>query len=145
MSVRLPGVLGLLVVPFCLWLAPSGQAHAQTLEEALKAAYLNNPTLLSQRARLRATDEKVPQALSNWRPSVEITGNAGLSGITTKGGGTGGSTSLGGQHVEPRSLGVTLTQPIFRGGRTIAATGGAEDTVRAERAPPSKTEQDVLL
>ena len=145
MIVRLPGVLGLLVVPFCLWLVPSGQAHAQTLEEALKAAYLNNPTLLSQRARLRATDEKVPQALSNWRPSVEITGNAGLSGITTKGGGTGGSTSLGGQHVEPRSLGVTLTQPIFRGGRTIAATTGAENTVRAERARLSKTEQDVLL
>ncbi len=124
---------------------PLASAHAQSITEALTAAYRNNPTLLGQRARLRATDERVPQALSNWRPSVEITGTAGLSGITTKGGAVGGSTSLGGQHVEPRGVGVTLTQPLFRGGRTIAATSNAENTVRAERARLVKTEQDVLL
>jgi outer membrane protein len=145
MTLRLPGVLGLLVIPLCLgWLAP-GKAHAQTLEEALKAAYQNNPTLLAQRARLRATDEKVPQALSNWRPTVEVTGSAGTSGTTSKGGTSSGSTVLGGQHLEPRSVGVTLTQPLFRGGRTIAATSGAENTVRAERARLLKTEQDVML
>jgi len=137
---------GFLIVSFCLGLCPPGYAHAQTLEDALKAAYLNNPILLGQRARLRATDERVPQALSNWRPSVEITGAAGLSGITTKGGSTTGeSTSLGGKHVEPRSVGVTLTQPLFRGGRTLAATSSAENVVRAERARLTKTEQDVLL
>ncbi len=138
-------VPGFFIVSFCLGLLPPGYAHAQTLEDALKAAYLNNPILLGQRARLRATDERVPQALGNWRPSVEITGAAGLSGITTKGGGSGGSTTLGGQHVEPRSVGVTLTQPLFRGGRTLAATSSAENVVRAERARLIKTEQDVLL
>lgn len=145
MTRRSLDVPGFLIISFCLGLFPPGYAHAQSLEDALTAAYLNNPTLLSQRARLRATDERVPQALSNWRPSVEITGNAGLSGITTKGGGFGGATSLGGQHVEPRNLGVTLTQPLFRGGRTLAATSGAENTVRAERARLVKSEQDVLL
>ena len=56
---------------------------AQTLEDALTAAYLNNPTLLGQRARVRIIDEQVPQALSNWRPDVEITGSAGLEGVTS--------------------------------------------------------------
>src|SRR5689334_12376834 len=54
---------------------------AQTLTEALGAAYTNNPTLLAQRARLRATDENVSQALSNWRPTVQVTGNLGASEV----------------------------------------------------------------
>lgn len=146
MIIRPFSVPGVLVFFLCLGLMAPGYAHAQSLSDALTAAYLNNPTLLGQRARLRATDEQVPQALSNWRPSVELTGTAGLSGITTKGGSTtSSSTSIGGQHVEPRGIGVTLTQPLFRGGRTLAATKGAENTVRAERARLTKTEEDVLL
>ena len=39
--------------------------HAQTLEHALAAAYQNNPGLLAERARTRATDEAVPQASSS--------------------------------------------------------------------------------
>jgi len=139
MTARLPGVLWLLVFPLCFVLSATGNANAQSLEDALTAAYLNNPTLLGQRARLRATDEQVPQALSNWRPDVEITGSAGLEGVTST------AATDRGEHREPKSVGLTLTQPIFRGGRTLAATRGAENTVRAERARLTKTEQDVLL
>ncbi len=112
---------------------------AQTLEDALTAAYLNNPTLLGQRARVRIIDEQVPQALSNWRPDVEITGSAGLEGITNT------TSTNRGQHREPKSVGLTLTQPIFRGGRTFAATREAEHAVRAERSRLVETEQNVLL
>jgi len=139
MTLRLPGVLGPLVLALCFILPVTGGANAQTLEDALAAAYLNNPTLLGQRARVRATDEQVPQALSNWRPDVEITGSAGLQGVTS----TTGTDR--GQHREPKSIGLTLTQPIFRGGRTLAATREAENTVRAERSRLVETEQDVLL
>src|SRR5947208_6921967 len=54
-------------------------ASAQTLTEAFAYAYNNSPQLLAQRAALRATDEGVPQALSNWRPTVNFTGSAGYS------------------------------------------------------------------
>src|SRR5947207_11410767 len=54
-------------------------AAAQTLTEAFAYAYNNNPQLLAQRAALRATDEGVPQALSNWRPTVNFTGSAGFT------------------------------------------------------------------
>ena len=141
MILRLPGFFG--VWAFVLFLAffVPGSGKAQTLGDALTAAYLNNPTLLGQRAKLRATDEQVPQALSNWRPSVEITGSAGVRGLTN-------TTSTGtarGQHRDPRSISLTLSQPVFRGGRTQAATREAENSVKAERQRLLSTEQDVLF
>ena len=142
MIVRLSGIPGHLVFPFCFILLALGDANAQTIEDTLMIAYRNNPTLLGQRAKLRATDEGVPQALSDWRPSVEITGSAGLEGINN----SIATGALGrGQHREPRSLGMNLTQSLYRGGRTLAATREAENTVHAERARLSGTEQDVLL
>src|SRR5512132_3067421 len=51
-------------------LVQGGTALGQTLQEALATAYENNPTLNAQRARLRATDEQVPQTLSGYRPTV---------------------------------------------------------------------------
>jgi outer membrane protein TolC len=52
-------------------------AEPQTLEQAWTSAYRNNPSLEAQRAALRATDEQVSQALSNWRPSIDATGSVG--------------------------------------------------------------------
>ena len=103
MIVRLSGVPGRLVFPLCLILLVLGDANAQTIEDTLTIAYRNNPTLLGQRAKLRATDEGVPQALSDWRPSVEITGSAGLEGITNT------TKTNRGQHREPRSFGNNPT------------------------------------
>ena len=53
MNNRLPGVLGHLGFILCLVLSVSGEATAQTLEDALTSAYRNNPTLLGQRAKDR--------------------------------------------------------------------------------------------
>src|SRR5271166_4782733 len=61
--------------------------QAQTLTQALSDAYNTNPQLLAQRALLRATDEQVPQALANWRPTVNFTGQVGgtRSAVTSQG------------------------------------------------------------
>ena len=116
----------------------NGPAAAQTLAEALVAAYANNPTLLAQRAKLRATDEQVAQALSNWRPTVEMVGDAGTSKTESN------VSANRRQFRDPRSLSFTLDQELYRGGRTIAATREAENTVRAERARLLVVEQTVL-
>jgi len=47
------------------------------LTEGLAEVHRTNPQLLSQRALPRATDEMVPQALANWRPTVGFTGHIG--------------------------------------------------------------------
>jgi outer membrane protein len=134
-----------------LWTV-AGDANAMTLTEALAAAYLNNPTLQAQRARLRETDEGVPQALSGWRPTVTFTGSAGFNRSETNGPVTTltptSSLTIGnGQEItlSPRTLDLSVTQPVYRGGRTAAATSQAENFVRAARASTLLTEQQVLF
>lgn len=120
----------------------SGAAAAQSLDEALTAAYQNNPTLNAQRARLRATDEQVPQALSGFRPTLRANSDIGRSYQDSN------NRSLIGDENEvlfSRTYGATLEQPLYRGGQTVAAIRGAENTVRAERANLDSTEQTVLL
>jgi outer membrane protein len=121
---------------FC-GLALPGGAQAMTLQEALAAAYNNNPTLLAQRARLRESDEGVPQALSGWRPTVQFTGSAGVQRNE--------ATNVQQQTLAPRTLDLNITQPLYSGGRTTAATSQAENTVRAARALTLATEQQIML
>jgi outer membrane protein len=113
---------------------------AQTIEDAMAKAYINNPTLLAARAGLRSTDESVPQALANWRPTVEITSSAGAQ---VQRGNTNRDNRS--QSRRPVDFGISLTQPLFRGGRTLAATSGAENDVRAARANMLDSEQTILL
>ena len=65
-------LLGVLVAPILI-----DAARAQTLEEALILGYLSNPTLLSERANLRATDESAAQELAGWRPNLSLSGSNG--------------------------------------------------------------------
>jgi len=115
-------------------------ASAQTLTEAFAYAYNNNPQILAQRALLRATDEQVPQALSNWRPTVTLTGQAGFerAGVAARG------TSTNFSSFEPRSLDLRVTQPLYRGGRTEAATRQAINTVQSTRAQTLGVETTVF-
>jgi outer membrane protein len=117
----------------------SGAALAETLDEALISAYTSNTTLQSQRARVRANDELVPQALSNWRPTVKISGDAGRAKISSN------SLFPTNQTTSPRDVGLTITEPLYRGGRTVAQTKQAEATVQSERALLAATEETVLL
>ena len=116
-------------------------ANAQSLVDALTAAYHSNPTLLARRAKLRATDEEVPQALTNWRPEVSMSVDAGYQNTHN----TNSSGSGRNQTRQQQSVGIDITQPLFRGGRTLASTSQAENSVRAERARLLATEQTVLL
>lgn len=120
----------------------SGWAYAQplrTLQEALAAAYSNNPTLLAERAHLRSVDENVPTALAGWRPTVIMQNQAGY--------GWGRGSQFGASFKANRPLGgvnATLTQPLYMGGRTRAMTSQAENAVMAERARLVQSEQQVF-
>jgi TolC family type I secretion outer membrane protein len=116
-------------------------AGAQTLTEAFAYAYNTNPQLLAQRASLRATDETVPQALANWRPTVTFSGSAGKNDSFFKPG-----TNIPETHAEfvTRALSLTVTQPVYRGGRTEAQTRQAINTVEAARAQTLAVETTVF-
>ena len=121
--------------------------QAQTLTDALAEAYNTNPQLLAQRALLRATDEQVPQALSFWRPQVTFTGLVGGARSAVTPGST-GLPSLGGRSTYTtfyeNSLAVQVTQPVYRGGRTVAQTRQAINTVESTRAQTLAVETSVF-
>jgi TolC family type I secretion outer membrane protein len=117
----------------------SGVAQAESLYEALATAYASNPTLEAARAQLRATDENVPQVLSEWRPTILGTAQGGHEWDQQN-----RPLELD-QESNPRSYGVTVRQPIFDGFGTVAGTSQAENLVHAGRAQLTDTEQTVLL
>lgn len=119
-----------------LTVALASPATAQSLEEALVSAYLSNPEMAAQRAAVRATDELVPQALSGWRPTLQIISNANTANIR--------SPDDNGRF-DSTSNSLTIDQNLYEGGATVANTRRAERLVRAERARLATVEQDVLL
>ena len=78
-------VAGTMAAAIAAMLMVVGPASAESLSEALAAAYSDNPTLNAQRASLRATDEGVPQALSGYRPTVTANASAGIQNTNQTG------------------------------------------------------------
>jgi outer membrane protein len=117
-------------------------AFAETLQQAWALAYENNPALQANRAQLRATDEQVSQALSNWRPSVDATGSIGRTDQQIPSLQPFGTADFAGTT---RSYGIQATQPLFRGYRTISETKSAERQVLSERAKLREAEQQLFL
>lgn len=114
-------------------------SFAASLEEALLAAYDNNPTLLAQRASLRATDEAVPQALAGWRPTV--TGSGTLGGVSSET----RTTSTTDSDRTFYSAALSVTQNLYAGGSTEFGVDSAEASVNAARARLETVEQTILL
>jgi outer membrane protein len=127
-----------------LALFAAAPARGQTLQEALALAYSNNPTLLSARAALRAVDENVPQALAGWRPQVSIASTAGWTDSESRLRAAGRGATVTETDRTTTANQLTITQPVFRGGRTVAQTRRAENQVLAQRARLFGTEQQVL-
>lgn len=119
---------------------------AQTLTEAFAYTYNTNPQLLAQRASLRASDEGVPQALANWRPTVTFNGSAGYNraGFENPNPATGASTPTTFSSFVTRSVSLNVNQPVYRGGRTEAQTRQAINTVQAARAQTLAVETTVF-
>src|SRR5882762_9366737 len=67
-------------VAACAGFAASA-ARSEALPEALAKAYQTNPQLNAERARQRATDENVPQALAGYRPQLVASLSAGLQAV----------------------------------------------------------------
>ncbi len=122
--------------------APPQSGSPRTLAEALAATYATQPALLAERAKLRATDENVPQALSGWRPTVVMAGTAGYGDGFSR-----AYSGVSGQFLNAqtdRLIGTaqaTLTQPLYTGGKTQANVNRSKNQVMAERASLIAQEQ----
>jgi outer membrane protein len=130
---------------------PAPNKPSLSLLEALAVAYETNPVLAAQQASLRATDEGVAVANGGWRPTISAGGTYAYQQyyffpqtVTDPAGNViFGPFSTISAH--PLQGALTVTQPIFKGGRTIAQIGRAKAFVRVGRAQLIAAEQTVLL
>jgi outer membrane protein len=116
-------------------------AHAQeSLAQILTQTYETNPDLIAARSELRATNETYNQAISGWRPSISTIGSYGTINESTSPKITSGKADR-----NPSSIGLQATQPLYRGGRTTAATKASLADIERGRAALLDREQNILL
>ena len=118
-----------------------GTAQAENLPDALVKAYQSNPQLNAERARQRATDENVPQALAGYRPQIIASLSAGLQAVRN----TLPDNSIQTDTLKPWTVGVTVTQSLFNGFRTSNSVRVAELQVQSGREALRNVGQGVLL
>jgi outer membrane protein len=123
--------------------AAGDAARAENLRQALASAYMTNPTLNAKRAELRAIDEEISQARSNFRPSVSADLDSGYRKFNPNPKDKELRAAAGTHH--PKGYAITVNKTLFRGLRTINAIREAEATIQAARADLRSTEQSVLL
>jgi outer membrane protein len=116
-------------------------ARAETVPEALAKAYQTNPQLNAERARQRATDENVPQALAGYRPQIVASLGVGLQAVRDLLPGNTIQTAT----LKPWTIGVTVTQTLFNGFKTANSVRVAELQVQSGREALRNVGQGVLL
>lgn len=116
-------------------------ARAESLPEALVKAYQTNPQLNAERARQRATDENVPQALAGYRPQISAGLSVGLQAVRDQLPGNVIQTAT----LKPWQIGVTVTQTLFNGFKTANSVRVAELQVQSGREALRNVGQGVLL
>lgn len=121
----------------------STQASAESMRDALVRAYQTNPQIRASRAALRATDEQAAQAFSNWRPTIGISADGGLTSSRTRTDATGRGFEAGDRS--PAGASLNVTQQLYRGGRNIHQWRQAKFNIFAERARLADVEQTVFL
>ncbi|MFL6840745.1 MAG: TolC family outer membrane protein [Bradyrhizobium sp.] len=116
-------------------------AGAESLPEALAKAYQTNPQLNAERARQRATDENVPQALVGYRPQITASLSAGLQAVRD----LLPDNTVQSANLKPWQIGVTVTQTLFNGFKTANSVRVAELQVQSGREALRNVGQGVLL
>jgi outer membrane protein len=129
-----------LAVVTCVAFAVS-PACAESLPEAMAKAYQTNPQLNAERARQRATDENVPQALVGYRPQIIASLSVGLQAVRN----LLPDNTVQSATLKPWQIGVTVTQVLFNGFKTASSVRVAELQVRSGREALRNVGQGVLL
>jgi outer membrane protein len=116
---------------------------AETFADALVAAYKNSHLLDQNQAVLRAADEDAAIAMSNLRPVVDFTAQAGWRQYDN----AAASAQLPAPYFESASSSLDLTASvvIWAGGRGRYSLEAAREQVLATRASLVNVEQQVLL
>lgn len=121
----------------------SAPARAETLADAMAAAYKHSGLLEQNRALLRAADENVAQALSALRPIVSWSANLSREFGRNATAATG--FTLVSSSSSSASLTLSADLVIYDGGQSALGVEIAKESVLATREGLTSLEQQVLL
>ena len=93
-----------------------------SFEEVVARAYEERPDFLAAQQRLKAAEAEVRSARSGFLPSLELTGDYGVIGLSV------------GQSLPTFSVAGQLNVPLFAGGRTHGRTAQANADLAQRRA-----------
>jgi len=113
-------------------------AQAETLADAIALAYQTNPTLQGQRASQRALDESVVQARTGLRPTVSLAGDASWRDTEVS------DSDAGTATIRSSGAGLSVSQPIYTGGRVSSGISAARADVLTGREGLRGVEAQVL-
>jgi outer membrane protein len=117
----------------CLCAQPP--AHAETLMDAVEAAYLSNPTLVEQRYRQKSTNETYVQTRGQYGPTVSVSATATYSYEKIR------------QLERDENQGevaVSVRQPVYSGGRLRGALAEARANVRGSEEQLRRVEGEIV-
>ena len=113
------------------------ESKANTLLDSLNLAYLNNPKLNAERANMRASREEKRGSVSEFLPSVTISGYVGEQENTNSGGDD--------TNFRPSEQSMTIEQKIFQGGSGVANFMKKKHGQDLGEFKLQKVEQEILL
>ena len=112
------------------------ESKANTLFDSLNSAYLNNPKLNAERANMRASKEEKREAVSEFLPSVTISGYVSEQENRNEGDDT---------NFRPSEKSLIVEQKIFQGGSGIASFNKKKIGQSIGKSKLKKVEQEILL
>ena len=113
------------------------ESKANTLLESLQSAYLNNSKLNAERANMRASREEKREAVSEFLPSVTISGYNSAQD-NSKG-------TLDDLYIEPKERSLLVEQKIFQGFSGVANLQKKRKGQKIGEFKLKKVEQEILL
>jgi len=113
------------------------ETKANDLFNSLNSAYLNNPKLNAERAKMRSTREEKRESISEFLPSITISGYVSDQENTK----TDGSDS----NFKPSEQSMTVEQKIFQGGSGVANFMKKKHGQSLGEFNLKKVEQEILL
>jgi len=113
------------------------ESKANTLLESLQSAYLNNSKLNAERANMRASREEKREAVSEFLPSVTISGYNSAQDNSK-----GTADDL---YIEPKERSLLVEQKIFQG---FSGVANLQKKIKGQKIGEfklKKVEQEILL
>ena len=124
------------IVLIAIFVLGDNSSEAKTLFDSLNSAYKKNPKLNAERASMRASIEEKRKSISEFLPSITISGYVSEQENTNPGTDT---------NFEPTEQSMTVSQKIFQGGEGIANYKKTKYGQNLGEFKLKKIEQEVLL